>query len=85
MYDGKRLYLADEKTNPFSATSDKAGLPRLHGAQFEDNANEIISMELVLSPNLWIGAALPCNVAGIIAAGARRPVWLRQLIVASQE
>ena len=76
MYDRKQLYLANKKTDPFSATSDKAGLPRLHGARFEDDAEETVSMELAASPNLWIGAALPCNVAGIIAAGARRPVWL---------
>ena len=42
-------------------------------------------MELTQSPDLWIGVALPGNAAGIITAGARRPFWLRQLIVVSQE
>ena len=42
-------------------------------------------MELTQSPDLWIGFALLGNAAGIITAGARRPFWLQQLIVVSQE
>ena len=57
----------------FSVTLGKAGLPGLRGARFEDDAEETVSMELALSPDLWIEVVLPGTVAGIIAAGARRP------------
>lgn len=53
----------------------KAGLPRLRGARFEDEAEETVSIELAPSPDagMVIETPLPGAVAGIIAAGARRP------------
>src|SRR6201996_655152 len=82
---GKATSSGRQEDGFFSATSGEAGLPRLHGARFEDDAEETVSTELTPSPDLWIGVALPGNAAGIITAGARRPFLLRQLIVVSQE
>ena len=59
----------------FSATLGKAGLPRLRGARFEDDAEEIVSIELAPSPDVGIGIRTLCPgaAAGTIAAGARSP------------
>ena len=59
----------------FSATLGKAGLLKVRGARFEDDAEDTVSIELVPSPDVRIGEGtpVPVGVAGIIAAGARSP------------
>lgn len=59
----------------FSATLGKAGLPRVRRARFEDDVEDIVSIEFVPSLDVRIGVGTPLleGVVGIITAGARSP------------
>lgn len=74
----KAALFAPRTDESFSETLAKAGVLTARGARLEDEAEDIVSMELVPSPDLECDVDIPLldTVAGVIALGAKSPFFV---------
>jgi hypothetical protein len=74
----KAALFAPRTDESFSETLGKTGVLTARGARLEDEAEDIVSMELVPSPDLVCDVDMPLlgSVVGVTAPGAKSPFFV---------